>query len=545
MVEQETDSFEDLDQKSGVNIRQDGGPAALKGLSIRGSTSKEVGVFFEGIRMNSFASGELDLGLISPMGLGNNFLIKGGHHSYSSSPQGALFLELPKTEATETQLVVGDYYTFGLYQRHPGISFSLDHSHNDYAYEINGQRQRREDNAHYRVNLRLWKRWSDGQVWAQLLNNNIQLPGPVNLAFNPVNSWTLRPMTALQLRFGLWQLDTFFSYQRQTYDEDINHSISSIARLSHRRQITENLAQEISFEESLDWLNAARFESPVRSLSLLTWNLLWNPTPTWLLNPQLQADFVSDLEEAWALTGTLGIKRALNTWLTLSHHWSYTSRVPNFNEMYFEIPPSFVSNKNLKREESLQVDLGWESQNSNLTASQSVFLIRTNNTISSVSTDGIFQSQNSGAGARLGLENDIKYRWSNWGLLRLSYELLIARIQSSNESLWRLDPIKSSTKQLYQPIHKASLSQSFFLGQVIEINPNLVYRSSVRASSDNDEIPQQWNAGLVLKARQTRLIPLETKLTIENILSWNREETFGYPLGSEPRVTLSLQKIWN
>jgi hypothetical protein len=544
VIQQDSAEFEKLGQKSGVFFRHDGGPASLKSLSIRGSTAKDVGVFFEGIRLNSFASGEFDLGLISPQGLGSTYLIKGGHHAYSASPQGALFLTLPEAEATETELSVGDYQTWGVYQRFPGISVSIDQSQNDYPYERDGQRLYRENNQHQRLNLRSWKKWDTSQVWAQLLINHLELPGPVTQSFEPINSRTIRPMAAFQYRWSQFEVNTFAFYQRQSFGEDLNQSVGSMIRLAYRDQLSKHLAHELSLEESIDWLKGQYFESPTRALTLATWNLFWKPVPQFLINPQAQIDYVSDLTDSAHLSGSLGSRWDFSAHTSWSAHLSYTSRAPNFNEMYYEIPPFFVSNRNLKRENSLQVDLGWKHRRTFFEVSQSVYSIRTNNTISTTSNNGIFQSQNSGASARLGLENDLAVLLSSAAKISFAYELLVARTQTSNETLWNWSPIKSNRKQVYQPLHKLSSTQTLFVNKLAEVSSEVYYRSSVRATEANDHIAPQLNWNLSIQTRATRLLPWDGKLQIENLLSRQREETFGYPLGSEPRVTLSLSKRW-
>ncbi len=544
MIQQNSSEFEKFEQKTGVFFRHEGGPASLKSLSIRGSTAKDVGVFFEGIRLNSFASGELDLGLFSPQGLGATHLIKGGHHAYSGSPQGALFLRLPETQATESEVTFGDYQTWGIYQQLPGVSFSMDQSQNNYAYEQDGQRLRRENNEHQRINLRLWKRWKDAQAWAQVLSNDLKLPGPVTQNFDPMDSWTIRPMASFQYRWSQYEINTFASYQRQSFGNDINHSLGSQIRLSYRDQLTRSLAHEMNVEESLDWLKGEYFESPIRSLTLLTWNLFWKPASSLLINPQAQIDYVSDLSDSMEFSGSLGTRWDISQQTSWSSHLSYTSRTPNFNEMYYEIPPFFISNSDLQRESSLQIDLGWSHRRGSFEASQSIYGIRTNNTIASVSTNGVFQSKNSGAGARIGFENEVSARLFSQTKISFAYELLIARTQAANENLWNWSPIKSSRKQLYQPLHKLSTTQILFLNKIAEVSSEIYYRSSVRATEDDDQIAPQLNWNISIQTKATRLIPLDGKLQIENILSRSREETFGYPLGSEPRVTLSLSKRW-
>jgi hypothetical protein len=545
VIQQDSAEFEKLEQKSGVFFRHDGGPASLKSLSIRGSTAKDVGIFFEGIRLNSFASGEFDLGLISPLGLGSPHLIKGGHHAFSASPQGALFLTLPEVEATETELSVGDYQTFGLYQRFPGLSFSFDQSKNNYPYERNGQRLSRENNQHQRLNLRLWKKWETAQVWTQVLSNSLELPGPVTQNFEPIDSQTIRPMAAFQYRWSQLEFNTFAFYQRQSFGEDLNQSLGSMIRLSYRDQLSKHLAHELNLEESIDWLKGQYFESPTRAMTLVTWNLFWKPASQVLINPQAQVDYVSDLADSAQLSGSLGSRWDFSAHTSWSAHLSYTSRAPNFNEMYYEIPPFFISNRNLKRESSLQVDLGWKYRRTFFEVSQSVYGIRTNNTISSTSNNGIFQSQNSGAGARVGLENDLSVRVNSFARVSLAYELLVARTQISNETLWKLSPIKSDREQVYQPRHKFSTTQTLFAHKLAEVSSEVYYRSSVRATEANDQIAPQLNWNVSIQTRATRLLPWDGKLQIENLLSRQREETFGYPLGSEPRVTLSLSKRWN
>ena len=545
VVKEESSQFERLEYKTGVFIQQNGGPASLKSLSIRGSTSKDVGIFFEGVRLNSLGSGEFDLGLISPYGLGPSYILKGGHHSFSSSPQGALFLHLPEDDSVTTELSYGDYSTFALAQQGPGFSASFDRSDNDYAYWLNGQMNRRQNNEHSRLNLRAWHRGSQSQVWTQILFNDVMLPGPVTQSLTPISSSTLRPMAAFQYRQKEWNLNLFSFYQRQELNEKVNYSLGGMLRISYRSTMTKNLAAEINTEASLDWLKAPAFESPIRSMTLVNLNGFWTPLRKLLINPQIQTDYVSDLTDAQALTGSLGSRLEMTEALSLSSHLSYTSRAPNFNEMYFEIPPFFLSNQDLDRETSLQLDWGWNLKTNTIEASQTVYWIRTNHTIESVNTNGIFQAQNVGSGARLGIESDLRIILSQGYDLSLSYELLMARVQSSTESLWSFSPLKSPTRQLNQPLHKASVVPRLFVGRVAEISSPLTVRSSIRATNSNDQIPSQWNWNLNINAKPTKIWPLTTSLQIENLLSWNREESFGFPLGSEPRVTLSLMRTWN
>jgi len=139
-----------LNTVSGVNIHRTGGLGTYSSLSIRGSSSKQVQIYMDGIPLNTASGGSVDIGKI-PLGSIQKITVHkgnaplelsgmnaGGVVELSSTPEGNDITSVNAEAGTYGYHKVGGLVTRRLQQL--AHRFSLDYAHSDnnypYLYDI-------------------------------------------------------------------------------------------------------------------------------------------------------------------------------------------------------------------------------------------------------------------------------------------------------------------------------------------------------------------------------------------------------------------------
>ncbi len=528
--------------QSGVNLQDYGGEGKARLLSIRGSRPADIGVSLEGIRLNAPAQGEFDFGKISAYGLEEMSLVRGAYAPYSTNPSGQILLSLPRNKKTASSFSYGSYDSFFAGLRLPYATFSFDQSESEYPYEYLGAKLRRENNFHQRLNLRSWKRFNSGQVWGQILYTDENLPGPTYYLSPHASLQTFAPTLAYQARWKNYDWSFWGNFQAQEYkDPDISFNSENLFFNSGFKESARyTIDQKIHLEGIFDWTQdklfsnqttagrLSKIRTPLRHTVGIAANAYIDITDKWLFNPRLRLEFTSDLpEERLSVHRTLASRYRMNSNLSILANFHHLSRAPNFNEMYFEDGIYTLANRNLKRQRSVQSDLGYEFQNRFLNSvdvslQQAVFVDRTEQLLVDDPDNIIYQIQNLGRGLTYGVETNLSFSPTRSFKTKIDYTLMHSEVANS--------------KRAYQPTHKLFFEPSYTPDERFAFALPFYTRSKVKAPISAGLSAQYdlgFKASLIVKN-------LSASFQLFNLLAKDREEVFGYPLSNETHMKLSL-----
>lgn len=532
------DGLDPLLQSPGLHLRDNGGPATFQNLSIRGSRAKDLNVTLEGVPLNSPSSGDFDFGMLSPFGLGETRIIRGGYSWNSSRPNGEVMLKLPSTENYRARFGLGSYQSVLYGVETPFATFSFDRADNDY----------RKDNAHSRINLRTWYRKENFQTWFQLLYVDLELPGSTDFPVPPSRTQTLRPTGALQWRNKNWEVSARLDFQNQAVkDAATNRWYSAGTKLNYRKKWNEFFAVEAAVDQSADKLISDNFSSDFRSTTALSASTLISASAKTLFHPHLRIEFVSDLSQVASVHPGLGATHSLSEATRVLWNISFIQRAPNFNEMYFRIPNFYEPNRNLDRENSIQADMGFETRVENeFQWTQTFFVDRKTNLLESGPIGGgLFQTQNQNSSILYGIETDFLFHMTGEIDLETNYCLQWSRVSTEKTDFMDFSTPPNARQAYYLPLHKWVLKPILFPNRLATLSLPVYARSSVLASNTGDRVPPQFDLGLDLKTQAVSgIFPFEFRLKLRNLIGWNRVETKGYPLPSEPTFQTSLTYLF-
>jgi hypothetical protein len=539
--EDESDTATTLEHSGGVEINDYGTGGKQQTVTIRGSKAADVGVSLEGIRLNSPNTGDFDFGNLANFGLENGKMIRGGYSPTSTNPGGEVMLHLPHEKIYRFHFGVGSYETFSIGMQTPCATLYVDQSENDFPFVYQGQKQNREHNFGQRANFRAWKRGENFQIWTQLLYSDQLLPGSVQFP-DLAETQTLIPTIAYQGRAKNFDWAAWTTYQDQSYVDDtfssrtVNRSISSGIKGRMQSDVSSTVQLDSSLEWDFDQLYSTQKNpdthhvTPLRQTLAISSQAYFDATPAWLLNPRLRGEFVSDLnEERFSIHPGLGTRYRLGDSVDALANVAWISRAPNFNEMYFQIANLDLENRDLVRQRSLQGDVGYNIHTRTAGATgvkfqQAFFWNRTEKLLQivQISPDPrpVYQVKNLGISVVYGLENSLSIQWARFFRAETSYTLQF--------------PELSSDEAFYQPRHSFSFRPHLFPDEWMSLSLPLSVKSSMRAIGGR--VNSQADLGMTIRLRIQKT---ETLLQFFNLLHWNREEIFGYPMSQETSVKIS------
>lgn len=524
---------ERLNRAAGSFSSRSGSRGKLQNLSIRGSGSRDVGVFLEGIRLNSAADGTFNFGDLDSQYLEDAVLIRGPYSPFGNQRNGHLLLSLPKEPTMKSSLRYGSYGHYGFSQMSPVGSFSFDRADNDFLYDTGNGYARRENNESININFRTWKRWSKSQAWAQVLFSDQNLPGSTSFPTPQASSQTINPTLALQSQWKKWNFDVWGSYSdiaHHSGGKSVTRSFYTGARARRRYSLGDHLALEHQLQTQLDRQLSTSYETEYRSTTAYNLSGLISLSEGQILHPRLRLEVISDLDRVYSAQPGLGGKHDLNRYIILLWNSSYVSIAPTFGQMYFDSPPTqsfggFSRNPELKREKAWHSDIGFEVQVADLKWSQAFFYIRSWDVVQNVTIDpsnGRLQAQNQGNGKTFGIENEWSYRAHQSFYLTGQYSYLNAQVEGARKQR--------------APEHQLNIEPHVLPSETTEISLPLYFRSSMK-DFGGTRSPRQLDLSLRSKIY---IENYELSSSVNNLLGWRREGSASYPLPQETWFELQV-----
>ena len=521
-------SIDGLHQLPSMQINSAGLDGKVQTLSSRGSSSQESQVSLEGIPLNLASDGYFNLGDLSWSGIDSINFIRGGYSPSGTKPSAQLQLSLPSEESFRTGLDFGSYNHFGVYQRAPHAQLSFQSSEDDFLFDNGQVFLRRSHNRRQNLNLEIWKKEKDYQIWGMLIHSQQQIPYDYEFNIAESDLETIRPLLAYQGRTDSWSWDFWSSFQNQANTQQsstiINRVWSSGQRLKHWESWNDKLSSQNQLEFTQDHLENSSYSSETRLSLSHALGLFWLPLPGQLIHPRLRTEYVSDLKDSFSFHPGVGGRHELSDDLNLLWNFNYISRAPTLVDRFFQTQ-TIRANPDLQRQKSLQGDLGYEGflADRSIKLTQAAFINRSSDLIRYDFSAN--QTRNMGTALAFGLENELNLRVSKTFELNSSYTYTHAT-QGDNDLL-------------YQARHKASLIPSF------RITDNWVWCLPVYARSSMSgfqrKLPEQWDLSSLWEIESGKW---QASLKINNLLAWRRQEVEGFPLPQETWALFSVSRSY-
>ncbi|MBW2287813.1 MAG: TonB-dependent receptor [Deltaproteobacteria bacterium] len=403
-----------LDESVGVQVRRFGGRGDRAEISIRGSTSSQVVVLLDGVRLNTAQTGSVDLSTLPVELLDRIEISRGGGSVQTGSDAigGVVNLVTRRpggTPRTTASFSAESFGTFGGSATHSGkwrdIETSLGYSgyHTDGDWDFHSARRETDvgviesSGPYERVNneseahsvllslARDLGGWGRISVRDSFLYDSSGRPGPDWLIFGELRGQSL---TAHQRRTrnvasavldaaGLFDspvggsLQVFHRYDRSRFkdseppfleeidSDNRNHSVGTRLNTDGKWSLgpTEH-ALSLGGEFRWDLLhakNAPDYDRRTIGVFLQDEIGVWDRRLR--LIPALRMDDTEGFDTEWL--PRLGVIVRVFPWFVIKGNVERSYRVPNFDELYFD-EGAIRGNPNLKPEEAFNADVGFE-----------------------------------------------------------------------------------------------------------------------------------------------------------------------------------------
>ncbi|WLQ12290.1 TonB-dependent receptor [Hahella aquimaris] len=461
-----------LKNETGVQVRQSGGLGSYSAVYLRGSTSKQVNVYLDGVLLNDATGGSVDLSQILLSGIEQIEIYKGAtpiQLGYSGVG-GAINIKSLRFSKPLRQLSLG-YGSFN--SRKGALTFadsvgetnylaSLDYlgSDNDFEmlndnqtefnpYDDRVERRRNADFSQFNGMLMAERSLSDRtdlQLMAQHFNKDQHLPDIANLESTRTSLDT--DFTRLQSKLSFarnaqenYSGRIFWSTQEERYDDSQSRIGLGVQKT---RADTDVVGAELygSYSIGLHLLSAtleARREtyqeedltgrSQKQEFERMTYLLgvqdEWaDVEDIWLVRLSARQYFLKDETPAASLSGRTeeatdsaqyhslqaGVRYRLTDWLSLKTNASRDVRFPQLAEKFGD-RGFFIGNSELQPETALNGDIGFEVGVDSFSVSAAYFYRDLKDAIvPSYDSRGVGRFENVGKARVSGVEVDAMYR---------------------------------------------------------------------------------------------------------------------------------------
>jgi outer membrane cobalamin receptor len=468
-------------------VINDYGPAgATQSVSLRGSSSSQVVVMLDGIRLNSSRDGGVDLSTIPLEGIDHIEIVRGGESALygTSAIGGVINIITKKSKKAEVTFDI----TNGSYLPHAAnevtatfpstVTAPVDANFNDLldtqrlTFSINGKagdtglttggsflRAANGFTWYDSSQLQAWRRRTNADTLAgnayvglttPLLDGNLAMRGTLETSDTGApGSLTFISVAGRQTDTNVtgsagWKTDRFLSdaltldlkgfyrYDTLTYNdpafppESIHRTQTASLDATQRFTASEQVSAIYGASGSFDYVDSTNFANPKNRLNLAGFvSVPYSPVESLTITPTVRYDYFSDF------AGALGysLSAVLRLWEESSVRASAGSsyRVPALNDLYWYDPSGFsLSNPNLKPETSYDGEIGWSLVKSSLSLDASLFTRLVLNNIIWFTDPVTFVSQPQNLTRTLfpGAELHAKWRITERISLEASYTLL-------------------------------------------------------------------------------------------------------------------------
>jgi outer membrane cobalamin receptor len=405
-----------INAQPGVVVNDYGPVGATQSVSLRGSTSSQVLVLLDGIRLNSGRDGSVDLSTIPLEGIDRIEIVRGGESAlYGTSAIGGV-INIITSEARKPEVTFS--ITNGSYLPHAAnevsasmsatpvganfndladsqnISFSISGKAGNTGLTSGGSFIRAANGFTWYDSSQLqdWRRMTNADslsgdgylgLTAPLLDGNLALRGTLETSETGVpGSLTFVSTTARQTDTAAtgslrWKTDrfltdaltldlkAFYRHDTLTYNdpvyppESIHRTQTASLDATQKLTLSELVSAIYGGDCSYDYADSTNFLGPKDRLNLAGFiSVPVSPIEILTITPSARYDFFSDF--AGSLSYSLSAILRLTEESALRASLGSSYRVPALNDLYWYDPSGYaLANPNLKPETSYDGEIGW------------------------------------------------------------------------------------------------------------------------------------------------------------------------------------------
>lgn len=556
-----------LASAAGVNVRDFGGVGSLKTISIRGSSSNQVVVLLDGVKLNSAANGSVDLSSIPIHQVAKIEILRGGAAARlgNAAVGGVVNIVLKKPDAQfkgSLNLRGGSFSTGEL-----GATANGQLSAWRYLVHLNGLHT--AGNFTFR-NTHGSEFEQEPATIEQRCNNWVTAGGGVlKVLAEPLTHLELQIITEFQTAHkGIPGMVTFPSPHATQNDSRLINALSLTRTYSERFPFTaklalDTIATETHFQDQQGEQTGVPIDSRQKDrnshgLLDLTWHCSrstalgvaaegWTErlndnsygskhressavgvrADTNLLNGTLwlatagRVDLIQSLDPRW--TYKIGLR--LRPWRAVSIKANAGSvfRAPSFNEMYLS-SGFMIGNPDLSPERGMTYDLGLEWSSARVMTEITFFQNDMEDLIQYVLLSRFqFKPLNIGKARSRGVEWQTSWRCTRWLTTSVSY--------TYNEAVDRTnEPLIAGNQIPGRPLHDTFVTARSDFGkwkpfvEYYYLSGNYLTRSNSKKLADRFG----FNAGLTIEVSNH----LQAAIEVKNVTDEHVEDVRGFPLPS-------------
>jgi len=564
-----------LDREAGISVTDYGPEGALQSLSVRGSTSEQVLVLVDGVRINNAQNGGVDLSLIPIDSIERIEVVRGGTSAlYGADAVGGVVNIITRKEADghltvalengsyipkkfvrgfggDKTVNTADYsdlvdtqkatvrYSTEAGRNHVTGSGSFVRARNGYIFKDTNNEDRKRENAGLLggdLAAGLFRQGPGGDL-------HVKLSGVYSEKGVPGDSTTpllVTEQTDTAFRSSArFTTDRFFSdlltfdgtahvsysnlkYYSPEYGTDSDHSITSVGA-----DLSQELLSFVSFSLlygvnlSFETLQSTDVDSKNRMYGGVFVESPLYLSDTLTLYPAVRYDYYSDF--AGDLNYKLGTVYSLSSSTSLKASISKSYRAPTFNDLYWPQDSFSQGNPDLRPETGYGVEAGISRREKRLQLDLFGFARYVKDVILwQPGDDSIWRPTNWGEGLYPGVEANFSVRPLTWLSLDADYTFIYSFVLSGGFGLGdnrRLPMI---------PVHEADLGVGLH-GERESLGITSHYESLRYLKTSNTAyLPSHYVVDVSYRRNLRERLVLT--LAVDNLFNEHYEITAGYPI---------------
>ena len=489
-----------LDKQAGLQVSDYGPEGAQKTLSIRGSTSAQVLVLVDGVRMNNSQSGGVDLSLIPLDNIERIEIVRGGNSSIygADAVGGVINIITKKGEKRKLSIEVknGSYlpkkyvknygsdkkeypadpldlidtqkvsfqYSGKISKLNINTTGSFTKANNQFIFKDSNYEDRKRINANllegnFYVGTHLPFKNGYLNSTNSFIYSKKGIPGSLSNVSTDAKQENINYLSSINYNTSKFLSDnltfdvkTSFKYSQLKYTDP--PSTNSLHKLY---AVNFDTTQEMLYFDSFyliyginlefDSIDSNEIGNKERLFTGVFLESPINLTESFVLQPSLRFDYYSDF--GGSLNFKIGAIKNLTNTTSLKSSLSKSFRAPTFNDLYWPESSFVAGNPDLKPETGYSFDFGISKRNKNVKYDAFVFTRYIKNVILwQPGNDGKWRPSNYGEALYPGLEGNLNIKFLKYYNFNLDYTYLYTFVLSGSYTL------KDNKRLPYIPVHK-------------------------------------------------------------------------------------------
>lgn len=494
-----------LEKEPSVFIKQYG-PGSLSTLSVRGTSSSQSQVFWNGIPMSSITLGQVNLNLIRPMSSNSMHMVMGGGESgsYPGAIGASIYLKNDHTFQNQKKIIYstsyGDFETYrqsglvGLSNTKKSLMFSWNSSKssNNFKYYntfVNSYLTREKSNQnsldfslHAAIKLNSHSFIKTNILFSESIK---EIPRPISINMpvqNQIQDDYSRLFTLawqkdinnkhIKIQWGNQKLNTLFHDLASSNDESIIKTDQNFIQFRYKNNVFTKGQILLSWDSEISSAESGGFSSTkYNDLHFMNIGYIHNFSSKFKTSVNIKP--IKNKLNKIDYLKSLALNYSINNKTNIYGHVNTSVRYPTLNDLYWENGGNF----NLKPEKSLQYELGFNKTKETFYFQSNLYLNNVDNWILwQPQTSGVWQPDNVFKVISYGFEFATSKNWTfnnnNQFKTQVSYHYNSTKNESSKHDL------------IYSPRSKWSYSLSYRCSN-FKMTWSGQYSSSYFISTDN------------------------------------------------------------